>query len=40
MPFSIRPFPVSFLKLPLAYISGFWLLITLLVLSSGPTYAE
>ncbi len=29
-----------FLKLPLASISGFWLLITLLVLSSGPAYAE
>ena len=28
------------LKLPLAYCSGFWLLITLLVLNSGPTYAE
>jgi len=48
MPFSIRPcrrFPVthnarSFLKLPLAYCSGFWLLITLLLLSSGPAYAE
>jgi hypothetical protein len=52
MPFSIRPyrrFPVHcsvtynagpFLKLPLACIGGFWLLITLLVLSSGPAYAE
>ena len=51
MPFSIRPFrrfPVhcavtynagSFLTLPLAYFSGFWSLITLLVLSSGPAYA-
>jgi surface-adhesin protein E len=29
-----------FLKLPLAYISGFWLLTTFLVLSSGPAYAE
>jgi hypothetical protein len=29
-----------FLKLPLAYCSGFWLLVTLLVLNSGPTYAE
>lgn len=28
------------LKLPLAYISGFWLLTTFLVLSSGPAYAE
>jgi hypothetical protein len=52
MPLSIRPyrrFPVpcsvtynagTFLKLPLAYCSGFWLLITLLVPSSGPAYAE
>ena len=52
MPFTIRPyrrFPVPcsvayhaepFLKFPLAYFSGFWLLITLLVLSSGPVYAE
>jgi hypothetical protein len=29
-----------FLRLPLAYCSGFWLLITLLVLSSVPAYAE
>lgn len=28
-----------FLKLPLAYVSDFWLLITLLMLSSGPAYA-
>jgi hypothetical protein len=52
MPFTILPyrrFPVHcavtnhaslFLKLPLAYFSGFWLLITLLLLSSGPAYAE
>ena len=52
MPFSIRryrrfPVPCSvtcnagpFLKLPLAYVSGCWLLITLLVLSSGSVYAE
>ena len=52
MPFSIRPsrrFPAlftvtynaaPFLKLPLAYCLGFWLLITLLVLSSEPAYAE
>ena len=52
MPFTIRPYrrlPVPgsvtcnagpFLKLPLAYLLGFWLLITLLVLSSGPVYAE
>ena len=51
MPFTIRPhrrFPVPcsvtsnagrFLTLPMAYLSGFWLLITLLVLSSGPVYA-
>jgi hypothetical protein len=36
MPFSIRPYR----RLSLFYISGFWLLITLLVLSSGPAYAE
>jgi hypothetical protein len=36
MPFSIRPFR----RLPLAYFSGFWLVITLLVLSSAPAYAE
>ena len=48
MPFSIRPhrrFPVTYnagplLKLPLAHFSGFWLLIALMVLSSGPAYAE
>ena len=52
MPLTIRPhrrFPVHcsvtynaepFLKLPLAYCSGFWLLITLLVLNSVPAYAE
>jgi hypothetical protein len=52
MSFSMRPyrrFPVPrsvsyhvgpFLKLPLAYVLGFWLLITLLVLSSAPAYAE
>ena len=52
MPFSIRPyrrFPVHyadtynanpFLKLTLAYCSGCWLLITLLVLNSGSAYAE
>src|SRR5882762_5872326 len=52
MPFTIRryrrfPVPCSvtcnagpFLKLPLAYFSGCWLLITLLVLSSGSVYAE
>jgi len=36
MPFSIRPFR----RLPLTYFLGFWSLITLLVLSSGPAYAE
>ena len=36
MRFSIRPFR----RFPLTYFSGFWLLITLLVLSSGPAYAE
>ena len=52
MPFSIRPFrcfPVqwsvtynagSFLRLPLAYFFGLWLLMTLLVLNSGAAYAE
>jgi hypothetical protein len=45
MTFSRRPYRVTynarqFLKLPLAYFSGFWLLITLLVLSSSPAYAE
>ena len=52
MPFVLRPFrrvplPCSvtynagpFHKQPLAYVSGFWLLITLLVLSSGPVSAE
>ena len=52
MPFTLRPsrrFPVQcavtyqagpFLKLPLAYFLGFCLLITLLVLSRGPVYAE
>ena len=36
MPFSIRPGR----RLPLAYVSGFWFLIMLLVLSNGPGYAE
>ena len=43
MPFSIRPYrrlPVPFLKLPLAYVLGFGSLTTLLMLSSGPVYAE
>jgi len=37
MPFSIRPYRRF---LPLVSISGFWLLITLLVLSRGSVYAE
>ncbi len=36
MPFSIRPS----CSLPLASTLGFWLLLTLLLLSSGPAYAE
>ena len=36
MPFTLRPSR----SLPLAYCSGFWLLIGLLLLSSGPAYAE
>jgi surface-adhesin protein E len=36
MPVSIRPYR----RLPLAYISAFWSLIMLLVLSSGLAYAE
>ena len=52
MPFSTRShrrFPVNcsvtyhagtFLKLPLAYCSAFWLLSMFLVLNSGPAYAE
>jgi hypothetical protein len=36
MPFSIRPYR----RLPLTYFSGFISFITLLVLSSGPAYAE
>jgi hypothetical protein len=43
MPFFLRPFhrsPTPFLTLPLAYVLGFWALITLLVLNNGPAYAE
>jgi hypothetical protein len=40
VPCSVTNQAGPFLKLPLAYFSGFWLLITLLVLSSGPVYAE
>ena len=36
MPFLIRPFR----PLPLNSCVGLWFLITLLVLSSGPAYAE
>ena len=36
MPFSIHPFH----RLPLTSYLGLWLLITLLVLSSGPAFAE
>ena len=36
MPISIRPCR----RVPLASILGFWLLLTLLLLSSGPAYAE
>ena len=36
MSFAIRPY----CRLPLAYILGFWLLLTLPVLSSGPAFAE
>jgi len=36
MPFSIPPYR----RLPLTYILGFWSLIILLLLSSGPGYAE
>ncbi len=52
MPYVLRPFrrfplqcPVaynagSFFKLPPAYVSGFWSLITLLFLSADPACAE
>ena len=52
MPFSIHPFrrfpvqcavtydPRPFFKLPLAYLLGFWSLITLLFLNSVPASAE
>jgi hypothetical protein len=36
MPFTLRPYR----RLPLAYFSGFWSLIIILLLSSGPAYAE
>ena len=52
MPIALRPYrrlPLrclamynagSFMMLPLAYLSGFWALVTLLFLSSAPAYAE
>jgi hypothetical protein len=40
MPFSTRPLRRFFVYCSLANISAFWLLRTLLVLSSGPVYAE
>ena len=40
LPCSVTHNADSSLKLPLGYFSGFWLLITLLVLSSVPAYAE
>ncbi|HEV8328283.1 MAG TPA: surface-adhesin E family protein [Nitrospiraceae bacterium] len=40
LPGSVTHHTGSFLTLPLAYFSGFWSLITLLFLSSVPTYAE
>ena len=52
MPFSIRPYRPSlglyassyytglFLRWPLTYGLGIWLLITIVALSSGPVYAE
>jgi hypothetical protein len=36
MSFTLRPFR----RFPLAYFSGFWLLIMTLVSSSAPAYAE
>ena len=40
LPCSVRHRAGSFRTLPLAYLSGFWSLITLLFLSSAPAYAE
>jgi hypothetical protein len=40
LPCSVTYHASPFLTLPLAYCSGFWSLITLLVLSSVPAYAE
>ena len=40
LPCSVRHYAEYFLMLALAYLSGFWSLITLLFLSSAPAYAE
>jgi hypothetical protein len=40
LPCSVTYPTGSFRTLPLAYLSGFWSLITLLFLSSVPAYAE
>jgi surface-adhesin protein E len=40
MPFSTRPFRRFSVHCSMANISAFWLLIMLLVLRSGPVYAE
>ena len=39
MPFSIRPIR-RILNLPMAYISAFWSLIALMLLSGSPAHAE
>ena len=40
LPCSVTHNAESFPTLPLVYFSGFWLLLTLLALSSAPAYAE
>ena len=40
LPCSVMHYAEYFLMLALAYLSGFWSLITLLFLSSAPAYAE
>ena len=40
MPYSLAHNAGLFPKQPLAHLLGFWLLLTLLVLSSGPVFAE
>ena len=40
MPYSLAHNAGLFLKQPLACLLGFWVLLTLLVLGSGPVYAE